>query len=201
VLLLGVATACTSATTSPGIVLLYRNGTPLPHRLSDTLQPLVRTELEDAVIDMTKPLRIRTGIDPTWQTAIEDAATVVPDTKRRFVAGTVATDPTTGSLRVVFIDRRDTTGGNRAATQSNSGSTMKLITLVSAIQNGVRPDDLIEGNERCSFGPYDATLGATTSPQAPVRDPLRSVVRNGTGVRASMPDVDIDQTTKTRACN
>jgi penicillin-binding protein 1A len=169
VLVLGMTAAC-SSTTSHGVVLLDRDGTPLPHRLSDILQPLVRTELDDAGVDTAKPLRIRTGIDPTWQTAIEDAAAIVPDTKGRFVAAAVATDPTTGSLRAIFIDRRDAAGGNRATTESNSGSTMKLITLVTAIKNGIRPDDVIEGKERCTFGPYDATLGATTSPQAPVRD-------------------------------
>jgi penicillin-binding protein 1A len=169
VLALGMTTAC-SSTPSPGVVLLDRDGTPLPHRLSDTLQPLVRTELDDAGVDMTKPLRIRTGIDPTWQTAIDDAAAIVPDTKGRFVAAAVATDPATGSLRAIFIDRRDTAGGKRATTQSSSGSTMKLITLVTAIKNGIRPDDVIEGKERCTFGQYDATVGATTSPQASVRD-------------------------------
>jgi penicillin-binding protein 1A len=170
VLVLGMTTACSSTTRSHGVVLLDRDGTPLPHRLSDTLQPLVRAELDDAGVDMTGTLRIRTGVDPTWQTAIEDAAAIVPDTKGRFVAAAVATDPTTGSLRAIFIDRRDTAGGKRATIQSSSGSTMKLITLVTAINNGIRPDDVIEGKERCTFGSYDATLGATTASQAPIRD-------------------------------
>ena len=98
-------------------------------------------------------LAIHTSLDPRYQKAAEAAvARIVPDTKGRFTAALVSVDPATGAVRALVGGsgfERSQVNLADFGTGRQTGSAFKTFTLLAALEQGYRPDDLILGSEPC----------------------------------------------------
>jgi membrane peptidoglycan carboxypeptidase len=99
-------------------------------------------------------LRIRTTLDPTAQQQAEAAVRDnLPDDPREFTAALASIEPSTGAVRaMVGGPGFDRLKYNIATTRGRqTGSAFKPFVLAAAIEQGVVPDDWIDGTGPCVF--------------------------------------------------
>lgn len=99
-------------------------------------------------------LRIYTTLDPVLQAKAEAARNVLPDTVQGFDAAIISLDTTSGAVRVMVGGRgfkRNVNEINMALVPRQTGSSIKLFILSSAIEAGAQPDDLIDGTKPCTL--------------------------------------------------
>lgn len=97
-------------------------------------------------------LRVHTTIDPDMQAKAEFARDALPDTAAGFDAAIVSLETSTGALRVMVGGRgfkRNVSEVNMALVPRQTGSSIKMFILASALQAGAQPNDLIEGIAPC----------------------------------------------------
>lgn len=102
--------------------------------------------------------KIYTGLDPTMQSYAEQAVSLrSPNTGGKVTAALVSVDPHTGIIKA-FVSGNPLHGvggydvvTGRGGTGRQPGSTFKLFTLMSALQQGYSPNDTIDGTAPCKF--------------------------------------------------
>jgi len=110
-------------------------------------------------------LRIHTTLDPRLQELAQSAVdTILPPSE--FTASLVAMDPATGQVKAIVGGPNFELAQYNLATQGarQPGSTFKVITLATALENGYSPEDLVDGSAGCSFkisGSEDWAPGGT----------------------------------------
>lgn len=110
--------------------------------------------------------RIYTGLDPSMQADAKAAVLArSPYTAGRVSAALVSVDPLTGEIRA-YISGNPLGGAGgydvvsgRGGTGRQPGSTFKLFTLMSALQQGYSPNDTIDGTAPCKFNIPGVTQG------------------------------------------
>ena len=103
-------------------------------------------------------LRIHTTLDATLQALAEQARTQLPDTPQGFDASIVSLDSTTGAIRVMVGGRGFVPNErevNMALSPRQTGSSIKMFILAAAVQAGAQQNDLIDGNDPCTFAVPD----------------------------------------------
>ena len=104
-------------------------------------------------------LRIHTTFNPINQAQAESARNVLPDTAQGFDAAIVSLDTQTGAIRAMVGGRGFVPGErevNMALQPRQTGSSIKFFVLAAALQAGAQPDDIIDGQNVCSFAVPDA---------------------------------------------
>ena len=99
-------------------------------------------------------LRIHTTLDPDLQTQAEAARDELPDTVEGFDAAITSIETSTGAVRALVGGRGFIPGQNEvnlALAPSQTGSSIKIFILASALQAGAIPDDLLDGTRPCSL--------------------------------------------------
>ena len=99
-------------------------------------------------------LRIYTTLDPVLQAKAEYSRNALPDTAQGFDAAIVSLDTTSGAVRVMVGGRgfkRNVSEVNMALVPRQTGSSIKLFVLASALEAGAQPDDLIDGVSPCTL--------------------------------------------------
>jgi membrane peptidoglycan carboxypeptidase len=122
-------------------------------------------------------LRITTTFDPTLQTEAETAVrTQIALAERQpnipVTGALVSIDNSNGAVRAMVSGSGDESGAGYLAQQFNYatganrqvGSSFKVFTLATALENGYSPNDTIDGNSGCRIEPGLAT---TDTPYAP----------------------------------
>ena len=101
---------------------------------------------------------IHTTLNPVDQSYADAAvARIVPNTNNKFTAALVSMDPTTGNvLAIVSGNPSKGSGGfdvatGRAGTGRQPGSSFKIFTLATALEQGYGPNDIIDGTGPCTF--------------------------------------------------
>ncbi|HMQ25168.1 MAG TPA: transglycosylase domain-containing protein [Acidimicrobiales bacterium] len=112
-------------------------------------------------------LRIYTTFSPTAQYyALLARNSRMPDTANRFTAALVSVEAGTGAVRAMVGGPGFENYKYNLATQGlrQPGSSFKMIVLMAALENGIIPDDNLDGGGPCSFAnpggapdPYVAT--------------------------------------------
>jgi penicillin-binding protein 1A len=108
-------------------------------------------------------LKIYATLDPAAQA---NASTAINDTiasKPGFTASLMAIEPSTGAVRAMVAGPGFESSQYNIATSPpgrQPGSTWKIITLATAMQNHYSANDSVNGSSPCDFGP---TLGATAN--------------------------------------
>ena len=104
-------------------------------------------------------LRIHTTYNPINQSQAEQARNVLPDTAQGFDAALVSLDTPTGAIRAMVGGRGFVPGENEvnmALSPRQTGSSIKFFVLAAALQAGAQPDDIIDGQNVCTFAVPDA---------------------------------------------
>ena len=101
-------------------------------------------------------LRVETTFDPRLQQAAQDAVNKqIPNTNGRFVGALASIEPSTGAVRAMvsnlnFNDAKyNLVTGRGADTGRQPGSSFKTIVLLAALEEGISPNDTINGSEPC----------------------------------------------------
>jgi penicillin-binding protein 1A len=101
-------------------------------------------------------LRIHTTLDANLQAVAEQARNQLPDTPSQLVnnfdASIVSLDSTSGAIRVMVGGRGFVPNErevNMALSPRQTGSSIKMFILASAVQAGAQQNDLLDGPERC----------------------------------------------------
>jgi penicillin-binding protein 1A len=101
-------------------------------------------------------LRIHTTLDSNLQVLAEQARNQLPDTPsqlvNRFDASIVSLDSTTGAIRVMVGGRGFVANErevNMALSPRQTGSSIKMFILASAVQAGAQQNDLLDGPAQC----------------------------------------------------
>ncbi len=115
-------------------------------------------------------LRIYTTLDPVAQARAEAAVNEVlpPGSKPGFAASLVSIEPSTGAVRaMVGGPGFDELEYNIATTTPGRhvGSSWKMITLMTALEAGYSPNDLVDGSSPCEvrnpvYGSLDRTVNS-----------------------------------------
>jgi penicillin-binding protein 1A len=104
-------------------------------------------------------LRIHTTYNPINQSQAEQARNELPDTAQGFDAALVSLDTPTGAIRAMVGGRGFVPGENEvnmALSPRQTGSSIKFFVLAAALQAGAQPDDIIDGQNVCTFAVPDA---------------------------------------------
>jgi penicillin-binding protein 1A len=108
-------------------------------------------------------LQIYTTLDENAQANAQQAiADSLPD-KPGFTAALVAMDPTTGAVRAMVAGPGFENSQYNIVTSTpgrQAGSTWKVITLATAMQNHYSANDTLNGTSPCSFGALGQTANA-----------------------------------------
>jgi len=99
-------------------------------------------------------LRIYTTFSPTAQYyALLARNSRMPDTGNRFTAALVSVEAGTGAVRAMVGGPGFDNYKYNLATQGlrQPGSSFKMIVLMAALENGIVPDDNLDGGSPCSF--------------------------------------------------
>ena len=161
---------------------------PLPdkrHEPNKTRDDYFVEEVKQALLDDTRlgetpqerfnavfrgGLRIETTYDPRLQLLAEEAvAENIPDTKGRFVGALVSVEPSTGAVRAMVAGRgfeqaRYNLATGRGGSGRQAGSSFKTFVLLTALENGIGPNDTISGSEPC---PVKGVKGQVPDPYEP----------------------------------
>jgi penicillin-binding protein 1A len=108
-------------------------------------------------------LKITATLDPGAQANAQGAIDDTIATKPGFTAALVAIDPTSGAVRAMVAGPGFESSQYNIATSPvgrQPGSTWKIITLATAMQNHYSANDQVNGSSPCDFGP---TLGQTAN--------------------------------------
>jgi penicillin-binding protein 1A len=104
-------------------------------------------------------LSIYTTFDPTLQGYAENATTTAkPQYGPDFVSSLVSMDPNTGAVKAMVSGQDWNASQTNIATSADgrqTGSTFKVITLATALQNGYSPNDIVNGSSPCSVQGFD----------------------------------------------
>ena len=104
-------------------------------------------------------MRIHTTYNPINQSQAENAREVLPDTAQGFDAALVSLDTPTGAIRAMVGGRGFVPGENEvnmALSPRQTGSSIKFFVLAAAMQAGAQADDIIDGQNLCTFAVPDA---------------------------------------------
>lgn len=99
-------------------------------------------------------LRIELTKDPVMQDAANQAVERNATGKEQMTAALTAVEPGTGAVRAMVANRDYQQSQYNLATSypgRQAGSTWKIITLATALQNGWSPVDLVNGSAPCQF--------------------------------------------------
>ena len=99
-------------------------------------------------------LRIYTTFNPAAQfLALAARDRNLPDTGGRFTAAMASVEPSTGAVRALVGGPGFENYRYNLATQGlrQPGSSFKIFVLVAALEQGLVPDDIIDGGSPCSF--------------------------------------------------
>ena len=99
-------------------------------------------------------LRIHTTLDPRLQVQAESARDELPDTIEGFDAAITSIETGTGAVRALVGGRGFISGQNEvnlALAPSQTGSSIKIFILASALQAGAIPEDVLDGTRPCSL--------------------------------------------------
>ncbi|MGE0880323.1 MAG: PBP1A family penicillin-binding protein [Acidimicrobiia bacterium] len=102
-------------------------------------------------------LKITTTLDPAKQQAALESRdgiiATVPNNDGRFTAAVASIEPQTGAIRAVIGGTGEGASKFDLATQGTRqpGSSFKPFVLVTALEAGARPDDMINGSSPCEF--------------------------------------------------
>jgi penicillin-binding protein 1A len=99
-------------------------------------------------------LRIQTTFSPQAQfLALSARNNVLPDTGGEFTAAMVAVTPSTGAVRAMVGGPGFDQYRYNLATQGSRqpGSSFKIFVLAAALEAGLVPDDIVNGNGPCTF--------------------------------------------------
>ena len=124
-------------------------------------------------------LKIYTTLNLNAQAAAEQAVTnQLPENKAGIQASLVSLDSRTGAIRAMVGGPGFKAGQsevNLALRRRQTGSSIKFFILVTALQAGVQPEDLIDGTLPCTLPnpenldePFEITKGVS-QPTAPLR--------------------------------
>ena len=97
-------------------------------------------------------LRIKTTFDPDIQAQAEAAVRdILPSNEKDFTAALVSLDVKTGAVKAMVGGRGFATDKYNLVTQGKRqpGSSWKPFVLVAAMENGISPMSLVNGNEPC----------------------------------------------------
>ena len=100
-------------------------------------------------------LRVETTFDPRLQQAAQDAVNKqIPNTGGRFVGALASIEPSTGAVRAMvsnlnFNDAKYNLVTGRGGSGRQPGSSFKAIVLLAALEEGISPNDTIDGGEPC----------------------------------------------------
>lgn len=97
-------------------------------------------------------LRIKTTFDPDIQAQAEAAVRdVLPAYEKEFTAALVSLDVATGAVKAMVGGRGFATDKYNLVTQGKRqpGSSWKPFVLIAAMENGISPMSLVDGNEPC----------------------------------------------------
>lgn len=100
-------------------------------------------------------LTIKTTLDPRLQShAVEAVNSTLPDTDGRFTAAIVSVEPGTGAVRTMVGGPGFEKLNYNIATQGvgrQPGSSFKAFVLAAALENGISPNDQIDGSSPCTL--------------------------------------------------
>jgi membrane peptidoglycan carboxypeptidase len=108
-------------------------------------------------------LKIYTTLDPAAQLKAQTAINNTLPEKPGFTASLVAMDPTSGAVRAMVAGPGFENSQYNIATSSpgrQAGSTWKVITLATAMQNHYSANDPVNGSSPCDFGNLGQTVNA-----------------------------------------
>jgi penicillin-binding protein 1A len=112
---------------------------------------------------LTGGLRIHATLNPAVQQAAQDAMNQILPEKPGFTGALVAIDPSSGFVRAMVAGPGFEQSQYNIATSypgRQAGSTWKIITLATALENGFSPKDGVSGASPCSFGVWGKTRNA-----------------------------------------
>ena len=123
-------------------------------------------------------IKIYTTLDATAQRAAEVAKEQLPANKRGFQAALLSIDNATGGIRAMVGGPGFEAGQsevNLAMRHRQTGSSVKMFILATALQAGIIPEDLIDGTLPCTLPnpgkpeePFEITKGVSRA-VAPLR--------------------------------
>jgi penicillin-binding protein 1A len=126
-------------------------------------------------------LKIYTTLDPYKQFMLEAAKVQqLPDTQGRFDAASVSLDTKTGAVRAMSGGPGfDKSQVNLATSRRQTGSSIKIFILAAALNAGIQPNDIIDGQETCAFptGDKDPTKAFYNAKEEAKAEPLGPVER------------------------
>ena len=117
-----------------------------------------REQRKNAVL--TGGLKIFATLDPVMQEDAQNAMDQVLPEKPGWTGSLVSMDPRTGAVKAMVAGPGFGESQYNIATSypgRQAGSTWKVITLATAIENGYSPNDSIEGTSPCEFGALGRT--------------------------------------------
>ena len=120
-----------------------------------------REQRKNAVL--TGGLKIFATLDPAMQEDAQNAMDQVLPEKPGWTGSLVSMDPRTGAVKAMVAGPGFGESQYNIATSypgRQAGSTWKVITLATAIENGYSPNDSIEGTSPCEFGALGRTQNA-----------------------------------------
>jgi membrane peptidoglycan carboxypeptidase len=104
-------------------------------------------------------LKIYTTFDQNLQNVAIDATTnAKPQYGPDWASSLVAIDPSTGAVKAMVSGQDFNESQTNIATSPDgrqTGSTFKVITLATALENGYSPNDTVDGSSPCSVSGYD----------------------------------------------
>ena len=112
---------------------------------------------------LTGGLKIYATLDPSLQSAAQNAMDRVLPEKPGWTGSLVSMDPRTGFVKAMLAGPGFESSQYNIATSypgRQAGSTWKTITLAAALENGFSPNDFVDGTSPCDFG---GTIGMTAN--------------------------------------
>jgi penicillin-binding protein 1A len=103
---------------------------------------------------LTGGFTVETTLDPSTQSAAQEAVDAILPEKEGFTGALVAMDPTNGAVRAMVAGPGFEQSQYNIATTPpgrQAGSTWKVITLAAALTAGMSPNDIVDGSSPCEF--------------------------------------------------
>jgi membrane peptidoglycan carboxypeptidase len=112
---------------------------------------------------LTGGLKIHATLDPALQRIAQTSMNAILPEKPGFTGALVAIEPRTGEVRAMVAGPGFEQSQYNIATSypgRQAGSTWKIMTLATALENGFSPKDTVSGSSPCSFGIWGKTRNA-----------------------------------------